>query len=51
MISAAFGWVVDGEHHERVYDVACADGAEVDLATQRCPDNDATVDINDCFEF
>ena len=42
------GWVVDGEHFEQVYDVACADGGEVDPATNRCPDNGAEVDISDC---
>lgn len=42
------GWVVDGEHHEQVYDVACADGGNVDPTTHRCPDNNAKVDISDC---
>lgn len=42
------GWVDDGESQEQVFDVACADGLEVDPVTNRCPDNGATVDISDC---
>lgn len=42
------GWTVDGEHHEKVYDVACSDGGRVDPATSRCPDNGARVDLSDC---
>ncbi|MCP5178854.1 MAG: DUF3604 domain-containing protein [Pseudomonadales bacterium] len=42
------GWVADGEGHEQVFDVACADGLSVDPATQRCPDNGASVDITSC---
>ena len=42
------GWIVDGKHHEQVFDVACADGGEVDSTTHRCPDNGAKVNISDC---
>ncbi len=42
------GWVQDGAPQERVYDVACAGGAPVDSATQRCPDNGAGVDLATC---
>ena len=42
------GWEADGESHERVFDVACADGLEVDPVSQRCPDNGASVDLADC---
>lgn len=42
------GWVDAGEAHERVYDVACADGLQVDSLTHRCPDNGASVDLTDC---
>jgi len=42
------GWTENGEHHERVFDVACSDGLKVDPATRRCPDNGATVDLSDC---
>ena len=42
------GWTVNGEHHEKVFDVACSDGGEVDSKSHRCPDNGAKVDITDC---
>ena len=42
------GWTVNGEHHEQVYDVACSDDGEVDPATNRCPDNGASVELSDC---
>ncbi len=42
------GWVDDGRTHEKVFDVACSDGLEVDPATHRCPDNEAEVDLEDC---
>ncbi len=42
------GWVVDGKHHEQVFDVACADDGKVDSTTHRCPDNVAKVNISDC---
>jgi len=42
------GWIENGEKVERVYDVACAGGAAPDSETQRCPDNDARVDLSDC---
>jgi hypothetical protein len=43
------GWIdAAGETHEDVIDVACAGGAAVDPATNRCPDNGATVDLSDC---
>ena len=42
------GWVDAGEAHERVYDVACADGLEIDSLTHRCPDNRASVDLTNC---
>jgi hypothetical protein len=43
------GWVdADGTTHEDVVDIACANGAEVNEATNRCPDNGARVDISDC---
>ena len=42
------GWIDNGEAKEQVYDVACAGGREVDPATNRCPDNNATVDLSDC---
>ncbi len=43
------GWVDSaGNTYENVVDVACANGAEVNAQTNRCPDNGARVDISDC---
>jgi hypothetical protein len=42
------GWVVDGEDHEQVFDVACSDGGEVDPTSHRCLDNGAKVNVSDC---
>jgi hypothetical protein len=43
------GWIdAEGKTHERVQDVACADGLEVDPETLRCPDNGASVDLESC---
>jgi hypothetical protein len=43
------GWIdADGETHEDVIDVACAGGVEVNPATNRCPNNGATVNLSDC---
>lgn len=37
-----------GKSQEKVFDVACSDGGKVDPATQRCPDNGASVDLKTC---
>ena len=44
------GWVdrVTGKPHEEVIDVLCSDGLMPDPETNRCPDNGARVNINDC---
>ena len=44
------GWIekASGTPHEKVYDVACSDGLDVDPITNRCPDNGARVNINNC---
>ena len=43
------GWVdASGRSFEQIFDVVCSDGGKVDDATQRCPDNGATVDPNTC---
>ncbi len=42
------GWSNEGEGAEMVHDVACSDGAAVDPATHRCPDNGAAVDLATC---
>ncbi len=42
------GWLENGEHREKVYDVVCSDGLVVNSSTHRCPDNGAKVDIESC---
>ena len=43
------GWLdAQGQTHEKVVDIACADGLTVDPATGRCPDNGASVDLDTC---
>ena len=43
------GWIdAAGETHEEVIDVACAGGVAVGAADNRCPDNDASVNLSDC---
>jgi Protein of unknown function (DUF3604) len=42
------GYLREGEHQERIYDVVCSDGLQVDPASGRCPDNGARVDLQDC---
>ena len=42
------GWLENGAHQERVYDVVCSDGLVVNSSTHRCPDNGAKVDIENC---
>ena len=44
------GWVetASGTPKEKIYDVACSDSFEADPVTNRCPDNGARVNINDC---
>ena len=39
----------DGQARERIYDVACSDGASPDTVTRRCPDNGASVDLDTCL--
>jgi hypothetical protein len=41
-------WVEDGKTREQVFDVACSAGQAPDLATARCRDNGATVDLATC---
>lgn len=48
-IQVVKGWIdADGETHELVRDVVCADGLEVEPSTNRCPDNGAFVDLGTC---
>ncbi len=42
------GWFKDGKAHEQVFDIACSDGRKPDVKTHRCPNNGATVDLEDC---
>ena len=42
------GWLENGEHQEKVYDVVCSDGLVVNSFTHRCPDNGAKVNIETC---
>ena len=42
------GWLDKGEPRERVFDVACSDGLNVDPTTHRCPDSGARVNLADC---
>lgn len=41
-------WLDGNDQKEAVYDVACSDGLEVDPETNRCPENGAEVDLEDC---
>jgi len=41
-------WTENGEAKEALYDAVCSGGAAVDPATNRCPDNGASVDTSDC---
>jgi hypothetical protein len=42
------GYVENGKAIEKIYDVACSDGANPNSDTHRCPDNGARVDLTDC---
>ena len=44
------GWIDNnsGRPKEKVFDVVCSDGMQPDPITNRCPDNGARVNINDC---
>ena len=42
------GWVQDGQIHEKVYDIACADNMEIDSVSHRCANNSANVDLENC---
>ena len=43
------GWrTADDQLEEMTYDVACSDGAAPNPTTHQCPDNGATVNLEDC---
>jgi len=41
-------WHADGKAQEKLYDIACSDGLSVNPDTNRCPDNGASVNLDDC---
>lgn len=41
-------WMSGAQAQEQVYDVACADGIQPDVATHQCRDNGAKVDLTNC---
>jgi len=41
-------WHDSGEYKEAIYDIACAGGVAPDAATNRCPDNGASIDLTTC---
>lgn len=41
-------WHAGGKAQEKLYDIACSDGLEVNPETNRCPDNGASVNLEDC---
>ena len=42
------GWLENGEQKEAIFDVACAGDVAADPETNRCPDNNAQVELADC---
>ena len=42
------GWVENGRSHERVFDIACANGERPDPATHRCAQTEAPPDLDGC---
>jgi hypothetical protein len=42
------GYLENGEHRERIYDVACSDGLLPNGDSGLCPDNGARVNLDDC---
>jgi hypothetical protein len=42
------GWLQGDETRERVLDIVCSDGLQPDPVSARCPDNGASVDLEDC---
>ena len=41
-------WSEGSQNMEAIYDIACSGGAAPDAATNRCPDNGASVNLKDC---
>lgn len=42
------GWFVDGEMHEKIFDVSCAGGQAPHPDRHRCPAVETTVNLRDC---
>ena len=42
------GWLEEGEHREKVFDIACSDNANINPTTHRCEDYDTNVNLDDC---
>jgi hypothetical protein len=42
------GWSKSGQTFEKVFDAVCSDGLQPDPKTYKCPDNGASVSLNDC---
>ena len=42
------GWLEEGEHREKVFDIACSDNANINPTTHRCEDHDTNINLDDC---
>lgn len=42
------GWIEGGKPLEKIYDIACSDGLDPDTSTHSCPDNNASVNLENC---
>ena len=42
------GWLEEGEHREKVFDIACSDNANINPTTHRCEDYDTNINLDDC---
>jgi hypothetical protein len=42
------GWIENGEQKEKIYDVACSDSQMPDVASGRCPESRAQVNLDSC---
>ena len=42
------GWLAGDETREKIFDVICADGRQVNATSHQCPSTDAMVDLSNC---
>lgn len=42
------GWLTNGEHQQKVYNVDCSNDPQVNQDTHRCPNINARVNLGDC---